>query len=274
MLSNAAGRNQTRMCWRNALLGCACLLFSSETRAALISTFQAGDGGWHLGTLAVGNLDNEPDLEIVVPYRNSAGQWVLDAFKYTGQRLPGFPYLAGGEEMNVSPTLFDLDGDGREEIIFTRGNHVIALRGDGSVLWSNTVSSANYVPDGGYQTITNGFYWSNGGGFISHLPSNTVFSSQVSSPIVADIEGSGSNAVVTGWKINPDPISGFQDFNPFINDIFGSGEWGTVGESWSGGVVLFDSRTGAPRFVYHLHQLVESGLGVGHADRNGPLEIY
>src|SRR5256885_583673 len=98
--------------------------------AALLSSFQAGDGGWHLGTLAVGNLDGDSNLEIVVPYRNSSGQWVLDAFKYTGQRLPGFPYLAGNEEMNVSPTLYDLDGDGRNEILFTRGNHLIVLRGD------------------------------------------------------------------------------------------------------------------------------------------------
>ena len=121
-----------------------------------------------------------------MPYRNSAGQWVLDAFKYTGQRLAGFPYLAGGEEMNVSPTLFDLDGDGRDEIIFLRANHVVALRGDESVIWSDTVSSANYLPDGGYQTVTNGFYWSDGGGFLSQLPSSAVFSSQVSSPIVAE----------------------------------------------------------------------------------------
>jgi len=246
----------------------------STSPAAVISSFQAGDGGWHLATLAVGNLDSEPDLEIVVPYRNSTGQWVLDAFKYTGQRLPGFPYFAGGEEMNVSPTLFDLDGDGRDEIIFTRANHVIALRGDASVMWSNTVSSANYVPNGGYQTITNGFYWSDGGGFIDHLPTNAIFSSQVSSPIVADIDGTGSNVLVTGWKIDPDPKSGFQDFNPFINDIFGSAEWGTAGESWSGGVVFFDARTGSRRFIYHIHQLVESGLAVGHADSNRPLEVY
>src|SRR5438105_13709915 len=101
---------------RSALIIAVSALFSCmglTSSAALISSFQAGDGGWHLGTLAVGNLDSEPDLEIVVPYRNSAGQWVLDAFKYNGQRLAGFPYLAGGEEMNVSPTLYDLDGDGR-----------------------------------------------------------------------------------------------------------------------------------------------------------------
>src|SRR6476620_5846445 len=140
--------------------------------AVLLSSFSAGDASWHLGTIGVGQLDSSPDLEIVVPYRNSAGQWFLDAFKYNGQRLAGFPYSAGGEELNVSPTLYDLDGDGRDEIIFTRANHVIALRGNGSVMWSNTVSSANYVPNGGYQTITNGFYWSDGGGFIDHLPTN------------------------------------------------------------------------------------------------------
>src|SRR5205814_9233701 len=110
-----------------AIAGALWFWLAVNSSAALVSSFPAGDGGWHLGTLGVGNLDSDPDLEIVVPYRNSAGQWVLDAFKYTGQRLPGFPYLAGGEEMNVSPTLFDLDGDGRDEIIFTRGNHVIAL---------------------------------------------------------------------------------------------------------------------------------------------------
>ena len=30
--------------------------------AAQISTFQAGNGGWHLGTMAIGNLDGDPEL--------------------------------------------------------------------------------------------------------------------------------------------------------------------------------------------------------------------
>ena len=139
-------------CWPRTGATVLSLCLPLTLQASLISSFQAGDGGWHLGTLAVGNLDGTPDLEIVVPYRNSAGQWMLDA-------------LAGGDEMNVSPTLFDLDGDGLDEIIFLRANHVVALRGDESVIWSDTVSSANYLPDGGYQTVTNGFYWSDGGGF-------------------------------------------------------------------------------------------------------------
>ena len=258
---------------RGFLVGAICLGVTAAAGAAEISSFQAGDGGWHLGTLAVGNLDSDPQLEIVVPYRDSSGRWFLDAFKPNGTRLAGFPY-AGDAEINVSPTLYDLDGDGRDEIIFTCGNRVIALRGDGSVVWSTEVNRFNYIPDSGYMTVTNGFYWSNGGGFIPYLPATAVFSSQVSSPIVADINGDGLKEVVTAWKIDPDNTSSDQDFNPFINDLWGFGEWGTVGETWSGGVVFFDASSGAKNYVYHLHQLVESGLALGHADENKPLETY
>src|SRR4051812_44393345 len=84
------------------------LILSAD--ATTISSFPAGDGGWHMGTLAVGNIDNDSQLEIVVPYRNSQGQWFLDAFKWNGTHIAGFPYSSGSEEMNVSPTLYDLDG--------------------------------------------------------------------------------------------------------------------------------------------------------------------
>jgi hypothetical protein len=262
-----------RLTWTICVVAALSWLRITAAHAGLVSSFQAGDGGWQLGTLAVGNLDNSGQLDIVVPYRNSNGQWLLDAFKPGGTRLPGFPYLGDGE-INVSPTLYDLDGDGRDEIIFTCGPSVIALRGDGSVMWSNQVNRLNYVPTSGYMTVTNGFYWSNGGAFISHLPTNAVFSSEVSSPMIADVNGDGSKEVVTGWKIDPDSTSDDQDFNPFISQIWGGGEWGTVGETWSGGVVFFNAATGAQQYVYHIHQLVESGLALGHADTNQPLETY
>ena len=250
------------------------LLSISNGASELVSTFSAGDSGWHLGSMAVAQLDSSPDLEIVVPFRDSTGSWFLDAFKFNGQRLPGFPYSSGGEEMNVSPTICDLDHDGRDEIIFTRGNHVIALRGDGSVMWSNTVESSTYVPTGGYQTVTNGFYWYPSGAFRSRLPSTAVFSSQVSSPIVADLGGNGTNEIVTAWKIDPDPTGSGQDYNPFIKDIYGFADWGTVGETWSGGVVTFNATTGKQSFVYHIHQLLEAGLAIGQANPGKTLDVY
>jgi hypothetical protein len=259
--------------WLSCIFAAASWLGLTSSHGVEVTSFAAGDGGWQLGTLAVGNLDADAQLEIIVPYRNSSGQWLLDAFKANGTRLPGFPYVGNGI-INVSPTLYDLDGDGRDEIIFTCGANVIALRGDGSLVWSNQVNRLNYVPDSGYMTVTNGFYWSNGGGFISRLPNNALFSSEVSSPMIADVNGDGKKEVVTAWKIDPDSTSGDQDFNPFINDIWGSGEWGTVGENWSGGVVFFDAVTGAKQYTYHLHQLLEAGLALGHADTNQALETY
>jgi hypothetical protein len=248
-------------------------LGAASAHATEVSSFQAGNAGWHLGTLAVGQLDSDSQLEIVIPYRNADGTWFLDAFKPNGTRVTGFPY-AGNAEINVSPTLYDLDGDGRDEIIFTCGNSVLALRGNGSVLWSNQVNRLNYVPDSGFMTVTNGFYWSGNGNLLSRLPANAVFSSQVCSPIVADMTGTGSKQIVTAWKIDPDSTSNDQDFNPFINDIWGSGEWGTMGETWSGGVIFFNAATGTRNYTYHLHQLVESGVALGHADTNAPLETY
>jgi hypothetical protein len=251
----------------------ASFLGVAAAKSAQVSSFQAGDGGWQLGTLAVGNLEGSTQLDIVVPYRNSSGQWLLDAFRPDGTRLPGFPYVGNGE-INVSPTLYDLEGKGRDDIIFTCGASVIALRGNGSVLWSNQVNHLNYFPTSGYMTLKNGFYWSNGGHHISRLPSTAVFSSEVSSPIVADVDGDGKKEVVTAWKIDPDPNGNDQDFNPFISAIWGGGEWGTVGESWSGGVVFFDASKGKKKYVYHFVQDVEAGLALGHANTNRPLETY
>ena len=77
--------------WLACAFAAARLGFSS--RAVEVISFPAGDGGWQLGTLAVGNLDNSGQLSIVVPYRNSNGQWLLDAYKPNGTRLPGFPYV-------------------------------------------------------------------------------------------------------------------------------------------------------------------------------------
>lgn len=227
-----------------------------------------------MGTLAVGNLDSDAELEIVVAYRDlSLGQWYLDAFKRNGTRLPGFPYSGIFSEINASPTLYDIDGDGKMEILFTCGNSLVVLRPNGTVLWKAPVSSLNYIPTGGFQAVTNGFYMTDTGVFQPLLPLTAAFSAQVSSPIVADFDGNGHKQIATAWKIKPD-ITDNQDYNPFINDLFGFGEWGTVGEVWSGGVIFHDLQSGHQDFVYHVHQLVEAGLAVGKPETNSSLKTF
>lgn len=250
-------------------------LITASAQAVLLSSFQAGDGDWQLGTLTVGNVDGTPDLEIIVPYRNSSGQWFLDGFKWNGTRLPGFPWSDGSNGViNTSPTLYDLDGDGKNEIIFTCGTKVVALRGNGTVLWSSDVNRQNYIPTGGFQVVTNGFYWYPTYEWLPMLPTTSIFYSEVSPPVIADVAGTGRKEVITAWKINPDSTGGGQDFNPFIFPIWGVGEWGTMGETWSGGVVFHNATNGAQDYVYHIHQLVESGIGLGHATTNKPWDVY
>ncbi len=256
------------------LIGVLCVAAPRKNEAALVTSFQAGDGGWQLGALAVGNIDSDAQLEIVVPYRGLLGLWFLDAFKANGAHVPGFPYLGLTDPINTSPTLFDLDGDGQNEILFTQGHKVVALNGNGSVRWIKSVDASTYVPNSGFQTVTDGFYWSGTRQWQPRLPLTSAFYSEVSPPIVADIDGQGKLEVLTAWKIDPDTLSSQQDYNPFIKQIFGLTEWGSTGETWSGGVVTFDARTGAQNFVYHFHQLVESGLALGQADADKPLEVY
>ncbi|HZM04085.1 MAG TPA: VCBS repeat-containing protein [Candidatus Saccharimonadales bacterium] len=258
---------------RFILLLCLVAFRPAEAMTTLAS-FRAGNGGWQMGTIAVGNIDSDPELEIIVPYRDSDGLWHIDAFKWNGAHIAGFPYNSGYNVMNTSPTLYDLKGDGKNEIIFTAGNALIALNGDGSVFWSNAVTSQTYIPQGGFQTVTNGFYLTTDNQFHPTLPTNADFYSEVSSPIVADFSGTGHPEIATAWKIQPDPPSNNQDYNPFISEIFGGGEWGTVGEDWSGGVVFFDALTGRQDFVYHIEQLVETGLGVGRPGNAAPLNVY
>ncbi len=256
-------------------VACLAVLIAGSAQAALLSSFQAGDGDWQLGTLTVGNVDSTPDLEIIVPYRNSRGQWFLDAFKWNGTRLPGFPWSDGTNGViNTSPTLYDLDGDGKNEIIFTCGTKVVALRGNGTVMWSSNVNRTNYIPTGGFQVVTNGFYWYPTFAWLPMLPTTAIFYSEVSPPIIADVGGTGLKEVITAWKINPDSTGGGQDFNPFISPIWGSGEWCTMGETWSGGVMFHNASNGAQDYVYHIHQLVESGIGLGHATTNKPWDVY
>jgi len=120
------------------------------------------------------------------------------------------------------------------------------------------VNRLNYVPDSGYMTVTNGFYWSNGGGFISHLPSTAVFSSQVSSPMVADVNGDGTKQVVTAWKIDPDSTSNYQDFNPFINDIWGSGN----GER--------SAKAGPAAWCFSMPPLARSNMSITSRNSSNP----
>jgi hypothetical protein len=82
--------------------------------------------------VAVGNLDDDPELEVVAEDR--ANPWRLVAIDDTGLRLWTSPPLhAGPIDFSGGPSIADLDCDGVPEVIL--GAYVVSGR-DGSVFWT------------------------------------------------------------------------------------------------------------------------------------------
>lgn len=101
---------------------------------------------------AVGNLDDSPDLEIVV---GTLGKQVY-AFKPNGSLLPGWPVTVSAE-VNSSPAIGDINGDGYNEVVVGVGwqdldndGGIYAFDRAGQVLlgWPVRTKDGNLGPNG------------------------------------------------------------------------------------------------------------------------------
>ena len=225
---------------------------------------------------AIGNLDDDLDLEIVLC--DVAG--TLHAWNPDGTPLPGFPKVYGIAFFN-SPVLGDVDGDGRLEIVTINqgvSNNLHCLRGDGSELagfpktitlkspsgLSPSPALADLDADGKLELIigSNEFdptqsklhvlRWD--GSNYPGWPQPTYFESE-SSPIVADFDGDalpdlvfgGQEGVLRGWKRDGSELLGFPlsvgDFirgTPAAGDIDGNGKIDLVLAAWDRTVYAWD----------------------------------
>ena len=93
-----------------------------------------------VGHLAVGNLDDDPELEIVVMYKLSPGTaGTLVAYEHDGTFKWESVALGG---RGGAPTIADLDGDGRAEVVF--GN--VLLNGQtGARIWTGLGTAGGYI---------------------------------------------------------------------------------------------------------------------------------
>ncbi|NNF60475.1 MAG: PASTA domain-containing protein, partial [Gammaproteobacteria bacterium] len=152
-------------------------------------------------TLAVGDVDNDGDIEIVGSDFISTGLanelWLLNADDCTSQAVPNVSEMiaAGGFSQGSHHGLLDIDGDGDLEIIGTRsvipgvggdGDHLLAIHHDGSLVqeWpgdgfsvgvSETIALDNMIGN------------SSAGGF-----------SQMG-PTFADIDADGTVEIIMPW---------------------------------------------------------------------------
>ncbi len=108
---------------------------TSDPEAAVLSTAQ----------LAVGNIDESPELEIIAV---SSDKNFLRAFSHAGELLWTSERLPGSDGPRFGgPSLADLDGDGQPEILVAVLNppFVVALDAAGSILWSTQSSGGGLI---------------------------------------------------------------------------------------------------------------------------------
>jgi hypothetical protein len=105
---------------------------------------------FNYGSPAVGNLDADPELEIIVPINKTpAYLGPVYAFNIDGTVVPGWPFLTGTgslSEVSSSPVVADLDRDGDEEVIIVCERDfgtIYVLNGDATVVsgWPQNIIS-------------------------------------------------------------------------------------------------------------------------------------
>ena len=180
------------------------------------------------GAPVVGNIDSDPELEIVVHTTFFGIRGGLYAFDHDGSLMPGFPILWPDGGPQKEPLLENIDSDPELEIISHVNNFptsfVYAYNGDGSLDpdWSNI--NLDYIPGSGCSSgditgdgipeIIACTYWKLyafdlDGQLLSGFPftfEQDVRGVSYSNPVLADIDEDGVNEICVA-TVNEAPVT-------------------------------------------------------------------
>ena len=127
-------------------------LYAWHSDATPVAGFPITTIGFPQYPPSVADLDGDGNVEIVLHTRGTTSGGRLYVFDHSGVALPGFPLSLSNGNVESSPTLYDLDGDGQLEILSTQRAypigylHVVEM--DGSEWGGNWPVALSHVPTG------------------------------------------------------------------------------------------------------------------------------
>jgi len=265
-----------------------------QTTIPLQSGWPVTTGGSVLSSPALGDIDGDGDMEIVV----GSGDDKVYAWHHDGTLVTGWPKTTGGSVWS-SPALGDIDGDGDIEVVV----EVYAWHHNGTLVkgWPKTTGSlvvsspalGDIDGDGDIEIVAGSgdgkvYVWHHNGTLVKGWPKATG-GSVYSSPALGDINGDGDleivvgswddkvyawhhdGTLVTGW---PKTTGGGVWSSPALGDINGDGDIEIVVGSLDEKVYAWHHDgtlvTGWPKTTDFL---VYSSPALGDIDGDGDLEI-
>ncbi len=241
-------------------------MFALQAGGALVNDWQYLPGVRSHGKAAIGDIDGNGDVEVVF-----SGHSLVKAVHHNGAHL--WTYTVPGEGLQVrsaSPTLADLNADGKLETIFgsTAGTlYVIDHRG--VVLWSKTTPGAiiaapavGDLNNNGTLQIVFPSYNSATKDFRLHLLTSS--GSYLISPVVLALAATDPDVAFNGSLYGSSPALADIDNDGALEIILGLPD-GSIGVWEQNGVQRWRYTTSAGRQA--------RSPAIGDLDRNGDLEI-
>lgn len=231
-----------------------------------------------LRSLAVANIDLDPDLEIVVCSTRSDNQWFV--YEHTGALRSGWPrqtdsdlngYAAGCFNENVG--VADVDGDGRGEIIGPNDTHyVAAFNDDGTPLRASSI----YGTVGGQNKP-----WARVGLHVDHAVDLRGYANcgvehrpnmAASAPTIADVNGDGSLEIIIVGNVYNCGTNPYTDLyeTPFIFNADRT-RWTDAAHDWT--VVPLPANAAPLSEDYNLIENNQPNPVVADLDGDGLKEI-